>query len=77
MAIFPPIGSQMVAVGEETGELDKILLKLATFYEKEVDSMVSGIASIIEPILIMVLGGMVGFIVISVFGPLSSLSTVV
>lgn len=77
MSIFPPIVSQMVAVGEETGKMDEILLKLADFYEKEVDSIVAGITSIIEPLLIMVLGGMVGFIVISVFGPLSELSNAV
>jgi type IV pilus assembly protein PilC len=77
MTIFPPIVSQMMAVGEETGQLDQILVKLADFYEKEVDTVVSGLTSIIEPILIMVLGGMVGFIVISVFGPLSALSNAV
>lgn len=77
MTIFPPIVSQMVSVGEETGQLDKILIKLASFYEKEVDSMVSGITSIIEPILIVTLGGLVGFIVVGVFGPLSQLSNAV
>lgn len=71
---FPAIVGQMVSVGEETGELDKILLKLATFYEKEVDTVVAGMTSVIEPILIMVIGGMVGFIVISVFGPLAALN---
>lgn len=71
---FPPIVSQMMAVGEETGQLDTILVKLADFYEKEVDTVVAGITSIIEPILILVLGAMIGFIVISVFGPISELS---
>jgi type IV pilus assembly protein PilC len=70
---FPAIVGQMVAVGEETGQMDEILLKLADFYEKEVDTVVAGITSIIEPILIIVLGGMVGFIVISVFGPITAL----
>ena len=74
MPIFPPIVNQMIAVGEETGEMDNILLKLADFYEKEVDTVVSGITSIIEPILIVALGGIVGFIVIGVYGPLSSLT---
>ncbi len=73
-AEFPPIVSQMIAVGEETGQLDKILVKLAEFYEKEVDSVVAGITSIIEPVLIILIGVVVGFVVISVFGPLSSLS---
>ncbi len=70
---FPAIVGQMLSVGEETGQIDSILLKLAEFYEKEVDTVVEGITSIIEPILIIVLGGMVGFIVISVFGPISSI----
>jgi type IV pilus assembly protein PilC len=77
MKEFPPIVSQMMAVGEETGQLDTILVKLADFYEKEVDTVIAGITSIIEPILIMLLGGMIGFIVISVFGPISALSNAV
>lgn len=72
---FPAIVGQMLAVGEETGKIDEILLKLAGFYEREVDTVVAGLTSIIEPILIIVLGGMVGFIVISVFGPISALSS--
>jgi type IV pilus assembly protein PilC len=74
---FPPIVAQMTAVGEETGKLDEILVKLAEFYEKEVDTIVASIASIIEPVLIIVIGVMVGFVVISVFGPLSALSNAV
>ncbi len=77
MSIFPPIVNQMVAVGEETGKLDEILLKLASFYEREVDTVVAGITSIIEPILIVSLGGIVGFIVIGVYGPLSALNSAV
>ena len=74
MAVFPPIVNQMIAVGEETGELDTILLKLADFYEREVDTVVAGLTGIIEPILIVTLGGVVGFIVISVYGPLAALN---
>ncbi len=74
---FPPIVSQMVAVGEETGQMDTILVKLAGFYEREVDTVIASITSIIEPILIIALGGMVGFIVISVFGPISALSNTI
>lgn len=72
---FPPIVSEMVAVGEETGKLDDILAKLASFYEKEVDTVVASISSIIEPILMIVMGVMVGFIVISVIGPLYQLTS--
>jgi type IV pilus assembly protein PilC len=72
---FPPLVSQMISVGEETGQLDSILLKVAGFYEREVDVVVASITSIIEPVLIITLGAMVGFIVISVFGPISNLSS--
>lgn len=71
---FPPIVSQMLAVGEETGETETILLKVADFYEEEVDAVVDGISSIIEPIMIAVMGGMVGLVAASVIGPISSLS---
>lgn len=73
-AHFPPIISQMLAVGEETGETEKILLKVADFYEQEVDAVVDGLSSIIEPIMIVIMGGMVGLIAASVIGPISSLS---
>ena len=75
--IFPPIISQMTAVGEETGQVDKVLDKVADFYEKEVDRVISSITSIIEPLLIVTLGAIVGLIVASVFGPISSLTEVV
>ncbi|MFT4532135.1 MAG: type IV pilus assembly protein PilC [Candidatus Saccharimonadales bacterium] len=72
--VFPPIVGQMLAIGEETGQTDTILLKVADFYEEEVDSAVEGLSSILEPILIVVMGTMVGLIAISVIGPISSLS---
>lgn len=73
-AIFPPILTQMLAIGEETGELDTVLNKVADFYEEEVDAVVESISSIIEPVMIVILGGMVGLIAVSVIGPISSLS---
>jgi type IV pilus assembly protein PilC len=72
--IFPPILSQMVAVGEETGQIDNVLEKLADFYEREVDEVTESLSSIIEPILIVILGTIVGTIALSVFGPLSQLT---
>jgi type IV pilus assembly protein PilC len=72
--IFPPIVSQMMAIGEETGQTDSVLLKVADFYEEEVDAAVEGLSSILEPILIVVMGGMVGLIAASVIGPISSLA---
>lgn len=71
---FPPIVSQMIAVGEETGQIDIILVKVADFYEEEVETTIDALSSIIEPIMIVVLGGMVGIIAISVMGPIASLS---
>jgi type IV pilus assembly protein PilC len=71
---FPPIVSQMLAVGEETGQTETILVKVADFYEEEVDTLIDGLASIIEPVMIVIMGGMVGLIAASVIGPISSLS---
>lgn len=72
---FPPLVAQMLAVGEETGQIDQILLKIAEFYEEEVDAFVAALSSIIEPLMIVVLGSIVGVIAASVFGPISSIST--
>jgi type IV pilus assembly protein PilC len=72
---FPPIVAQMLAVGEETGQTDTVILKVAEFYEEEVDTAVGALSSVIEPIMIVLLGGMVGLIAISVFGPITQIST--
>lgn len=71
---FPPIVGEMIAVGEETGKIDEILIKVADFYEEEVDTVVDSMASIIEPIMIIILGGIVGLIAASVMGPIAGLS---
>ncbi len=71
---FPPIVGQMIIVGEETGKIDEILLKVAEFYEEEVDAVIDGLASIIEPVMIVLLGGIVGLIAASVMGPIAGLS---
>jgi len=73
---FPAIVGQMLSVGEETGQIDTILLKLAEFYEKEVDTVVAGITSIIEPILIVFLGVTLGFIVVAMFMPMFELGNI-
>lgn len=72
---FPPIVVQMLAVGEETGKTEEIILKVADFYEEEVDVAVAGISSIIEPVMIILLGAMVGLIAVSVFGPITKAET--
>jgi type IV pilus assembly protein PilC len=71
--IFPPIFGGMVEVGEETGELPAMLLKTADMYEDEVDNIVAGLSSIIEPLLIVVLALVVGTIVIAMFLPMVSI----
>jgi type IV pilus assembly protein PilC len=72
-AIFPPMVGHMVAVGEETGQLENMLSKIADFYEAEVDAKVKALTALIEPIMICFVGGMVGFIVISMYLPLFSI----
>jgi type IV pilus assembly protein PilC len=72
-AIFPPMVGHMVAVGEETGQLETMLTKIADFYEAEVDAKVKALTALIEPIMIMFVGGMVGFIVISMYLPMFSI----
>jgi type IV pilus assembly protein PilC len=75
--IFPPMVAQMVKIGEETGELDKMLSKIADFYEDEVDASIESLTSIIEPLLMICVGAMVGAIVISMYLPMFKLLTLI
>jgi type IV pilus assembly protein PilC len=68
--VFPPMVSQMVKIGEETGELEKMLTKIADFYEEEVDAAVSSLTSIIEPLMMIGVGIMVGIILIAMYLPM-------
>ena len=72
--LYPAIVSQMLAVGEETGQTDVVLVKVAEFYEEEVDTAINGLSSIIEPIMIVIMGGAVGLIAASVMGPIANLA---
>lgn len=72
--LYPPIVSQMLSVGEETGQTDKVLVKVADFYEEEVDTAISGLSSTIEPVMIVFMGGMVGLIAASVMMPITGLA---
>ena len=72
--LFPPVVTQMIMVGEETGELDNILEELAGFYENEVDQIMNDLPSIIEPILILVLGIGVGGMAVAVIMPMYSIT---
>ncbi|HEY5815827.1 MAG TPA: type II secretion system F family protein [Solirubrobacterales bacterium] len=71
--IFPPMVGHMVAVGEETGQLENMLAKIADFYETEVDAKIKALTSLIEPLMIVFVGGVVGFIVIAMYLPIFSL----
>ena len=68
--LFPPMVVQMIAIGEETGSLDAMLSKIADFYESEVEATLQSLTAALEPVMIVCLGGVVGFIVISMFLPL-------
>ena len=71
--VFPTMVSHMVAVGEETGQLEHMLSKIADFYEAEVDAKIKALTALIEPIMIIGVGGVVGFIVIAMYLPIFSL----
>jgi len=68
--VFPTMVTQMIAVGEETGGLDEMLVKVADFYDEEVNVLVDGMASTIEPLMIVFMGGFVGFLVIAMYLPI-------
>jgi type IV pilus assembly protein PilC len=72
-AVFPPMVVQMISVGESTGALDTMLAKIADFYEEEVDVAVAGLLTLLEPLMIAVLGGVVGGIVIAMYMPIFAL----
>ena len=76
-AVFPPMVTQMIAIGEETGALDVMLNKVSDFYDSEVNAAVESLTSIIEPILIVFLGGTVGAIVIALYLPVFRVITLI
>jgi type IV pilus assembly protein PilC len=75
--VFPPMVGQMVKIGEETGELDAMLGRIADFYEEEVDAAISSLTSIIEPVMIILIGVMVGTIILSMYLPMFKLMTLI
>ena len=75
--IFPPMVSQMVKIGEETGELEKMLGKVADFYEDEVDAAIQSLTSIVEPLMMILVGLMVGVIVIAMYLPMFKMLSLV
>ncbi len=75
--VFPPLVVRMISVGEQTGELEKMLTKIADFYDDQVDAAVAGITSLIEPLIIAFLGIVIGGIVICMFMPIFKISTII
>ena len=75
--VFPTMVLQMASIGEESGSLDHMLAKAAEFYEEEVDDMVKGLSSLMEPLIIVVLGGLIGGIVVAMYLPIFKLGTVI
>ncbi|TAN40322.1 MAG: type II secretion system F family protein, partial [Nitrospirae bacterium] len=75
--VFPPMVTHMIAVGESTGALDTMLSKIADFYDDEVDSAVNNLTSMMEPMLMVFLGGSVGFIVVAMYLPIFKLITLI
>jgi type IV pilus assembly protein PilC len=71
--LFPAIVPQMLAVGEETGQTDTVLVKVAEFYEEEVDTAIASMSSLLEPIMIVIMGAAVGLIAAGVMGPIASM----
>lgn len=76
-SVFPPMVTQMIAIGEETGALDVMLTKVSEFYDSEVNAAVDGLTSMLEPILIVFLGGSVGLIVIALYLPIFRVITMI
>jgi len=75
--LFPNMVNQMIAVGEESGSLDEMSAKVATFYEQEVDNAVDAMSSLLEPLIMLVLGVLVGGLVIAMYLPIFKLASVV
>ena len=75
--VFPTMVLQMASIGEESGSLDHMLSKAAEFYEEEVDEMVKGLSSLMEPFIIVILGVMIGGIVVAMYLPIFKLGAVV
>ena len=75
--LFPPMATQMVAIGEESGSLDAMCAKVADYYESEVDSLVDSLSSLLEPLIMAVLGILVGGLVVAMYLPIFQLGQVV
>ena len=75
--VFPAMALQMTAIGEESGALDAMLAKVATYYEDEVDNLVDGLTSMLEPLIMAILGVLIGGLIIAMYLPIFQLGAVV
>lgn len=75
--VFPPLVTRMIAVGEQTGEMEGMLTKVADIYDQQVDTMVSTLTSLLEPVMIVIIGAIMGFIVFAVLLPIFSLTSTI
>jgi len=73
--LIPPIAVQMIAIGEESGSLDTLLEKVAVFYDREVDNMLARLSTMVEPVMIIGLGLILGFIIIAMMLPMFTVMT--
>jgi type IV pilus assembly protein PilC len=76
-AVFPEMVVQMIAIGEEAGAVDEMLSKVATIYEAEVDDMVDGLTSLLEPMIMAVLGVVIGGLIVAMYLPIFEMGSVV
>ena len=77
VGVFPNMMLQMTAIGEESGALDNMLTKVAEFFEREVDEMVDALASLMEPVIIVVLGTLIGGLVIAMYLPIFKMGSAI
>jgi type IV pilus assembly protein PilC len=75
--LFPNMVTQMVAIGEESGSLDSMLSKVADFFEEEVDTAVEGLSSLMEPVIMVVLGVLIGGMVVALYLPIFKMGAIV
>ena len=75
--VFPDMVTQMIAIGEESGSVDEMLSKIATIYEAEVDDMVDGLTSLLEPMIMAVLGVVIGGLIVAMYLPIFQMGNVV
>ena len=75
--VFPDMVTQMIAIGEESGAVDEMLSKIATIYEGEVDDMVDGLTSLLEPMIMAVLGVVIGGLIVAMYLPIFQMGMVV